>query len=100
MDVTFLSFDGCPNAELARRRLAEALGRVGLDPSVVTYATVETPEEAERLAFRGSPSILVDGTDPFADDDSPVGLSCRIYRTGAGVEGAPSLDELTAALRS
>jgi len=100
MDVTFLSFDGCPNAMIARQRLAEAFDRLGLDPSVITYATVDTPEEAQRLAFRGSPSILINGTDPFADNDSPVGLSCRIHRTDAGTEGAPSVDELTAVLRS
>lgn len=100
MDVTFLYFDGCPNSEVARERLAEALDRLGLDPSVVTYATVETTEEAERLGFRGSPSILIDGTDPFAADESPVGLSCRIYRTNAGVEGAPTVDALTTALSS
>ena len=99
MDVTFLSFDGCPNAVIARQRLAEAFERLGVDPSVITYATVDTPEEAERLGFRGSPSILINGTDPFADNVSPVGLSCRIYRTEAGTEGAPSVDELTALLR-
>ena len=100
MDVTFLSFDGCPNAAIAGQRLAEAFDRLGLDPSVITYATVDTAEEAERLAFRGSPSILINGTDPFAEPDSPVGLSCRIYRNDAGTEGAPSVDDLVALLRS
>lgn len=99
MDVTFLSFDHCPNAELARDRLTEALTRVGADPTVVTHTTVETPEAAERLRFRGSPTVLVNGRDPFADDASPVGLSCRIYRTEAGTEGAPSVDALVAALQ-
>lgn len=41
---------------------------------------VETIEEAERLGFHGSPSILVDGVDVFAEP-AGVGLSCRIYRT-------------------
>ena len=96
MGVTLLSFHACPNAVIARQRLAEAFERLGLDPSVITYATVDTPEKAKRLAFRGSPSILINGTDP----DSLVGLSCRIYRTDAGTDGAPSVDALTALLRS
>lgn len=28
---------------------------------------VDTPADAERLAFRGSPTVLVDGRDPLGD---------------------------------
>ncbi len=99
MQVTFLSMDDCPNVDLGRQRLAEALRVLDLDPSIVTYLTVATPNEATELCFRGSPSILVDGTDPFANSESPVGLSCRIYPTEAGFDGAPSVAGLIAALR-
>lgn len=99
MDVTLLTLDGCPNAATAKQRLMEAFDRLGLDPAAITYATVDNGEAAERVGLRGSPSILIDGTDPFADDDNPVGLSCRIYRTDTGIDGAPSVDELTALLR-
>lgn len=98
MDVTLLFFDGCPNAMIARERLSEVFDRLGLDPSWITYRRIETCEEAERLNFRGSPSILIDDIDHFAEPNSPIGLSCRIYRTGAGTEGAPSVDDLTALL--
>ncbi len=40
------------------------------------------------MQFRGSPTVLVDGWDPFLDPASPVGLSCRVYRTEDGVTGA------------
>lgn len=100
MQVTFLSIDGCPNADLARRRLVEALDRLDLDPAIVTFSTVHTTEEAEPLRFRGSPSILIDGIDPFADEAAPVGLSCRIYRTEFGIEGAPSVAALAEALQT
>jgi hypothetical protein len=39
---------------------------------------VETHEEAVRLGFRGSPTILVDGRDPFADGRGDLGLACRV----------------------
>jgi hypothetical protein len=59
---------------------------------------VDSPETAEAIGFRGSPSILVDGIDPFARGDEPVGLSCRIYQTPAGPAGSPTLEQLRAVL--
>jgi hypothetical protein len=59
---------------------------------------VETPEEAVELRFRGSPTLLIDGTDPFVEEDAPFGLSCRVYLTEAGVSGEPTYDQLRNAL--
>ena len=54
MQVTMLYFDDCPNWKVARQRLHEALGAAGLAKEVdVTYQMVDTPEEAERVGFRG-----------------------------------------------
>ncbi|MDK1096952.1 MAG: thioredoxin family protein [Actinomycetota bacterium] len=44
--------------------------------------------------FRESSTVLIDGADPFADLDSPVGLSCRIHVTVDGMAGSPSLGQL------
>jgi hypothetical protein len=97
--VIVLYFEGCPNWQLAADRLREAVVAAGLSGQVeVTYQTVETPEDAERVAFRGSPTILVDGRDPWADDGGSFGLSCRIYCTETGSEGSPSVAQLTRAL--
>jgi len=97
--VRLRHFEGCPNAGLARTRLAEALRRVGLDPTAITMEEVATPEDAERLGFRGSPTILIDGRDPFADGQHPGGLTCRIYQTETGPQGSPTVAQLEAALR-
>jgi hypothetical protein len=97
--VKVLYFQDCPNWQLATERLEDALMASKLSGQVeVTYQTVETPEEAERVAFRGSPTILIDGRDPWADDVGSSGLSCRVYRTEAGTEGSPSVAQLTRAL--
>lgn len=61
---------------------------------------VETPEEAEAIDFRGSPSILLNGIDLFPDPAAPVGLACRIYVTPDGFAGAPTLDQLRSAIVS
>src|SRR5712691_4567910 len=94
MDVRLLYFDDCPNWRLAESRLNEALAAFGDEAPRVTYQLVSTPEQAERAGFRGSPTILVNGCDPFAGPDDPVGLSCRIYRSPAGVEHAPRVEQL------
>jgi len=92
MDVTLLYFDDCPNWLVANEHLEEL--RAEHPEMSITRHIVDTPEEAERTRFRGSPSILVDGDDPFADVDDPVGLSCRVYQTPAGPAGSPTLDQL------
>ncbi|MGH9150076.1 MAG: hypothetical protein ACRD0D_08965 [Acidimicrobiales bacterium] len=63
------------------------------------YQRIGTPEAADAAGFRGSPTILLDGRDPFAEGEAQVGLSCRRYHTEAGVEGAPSQAQLAAVLR-
>ena len=96
MEITLLYFEDCPNWKVADERLAEVTQ--GLPDITVTRHRVETPEEAERTGFHGSPSILVDGVDVFAEPGSPVGLACRRYLTATGYEGAPSLEQLRRAV--
>ena len=92
MDVTLLYFDDCPNWHVANDHLDALL--VEHPEMSITRHVVDTPEEAERTRFRGSPSILINGEDPFADPDDPVGLSCRVYQTPDGPAGSPTLDQL------
>ncbi|MCF6746013.1 thioredoxin family protein [Blastococcus sp. KM273128] len=94
MRVELLYFDGCPNWRLADQRLRDALTQAGRDDVRVEHRRVTTPEQAQASGFRGSPTVLVDGRDPFADPDAPVGLSCRVFRTEAGLAGAPTVEQL------
>ena len=92
MDVTLMYFDDCPNWLVANAHLDALLAE---HPEMsITRHVVDPPEEAERTRFRGSPSILIDGVDPFADNEDPVGLSCRVYQTPDGPAGSPTLDQL------
>ena len=92
-----LYFDDCPNWRQAEARLMEALADLDT-PVAVRYQLVRSAEEAERAGFRGSPTILINGRDPFASPGDPVALACRIYRTPNGVEPAPTVEQLRAAL--
>ena len=97
MKITLQYFDGCPNWEILDSKIAEALdGRSGAE---VVHQRVETPEDASRLGFHGSPTVLIDGVDPFAEDSAPVGLACRRYRTPDGRAGSPTVAQLRTAIR-
>ena len=98
MQLTIRYLDGCPNWEVARERLDQALEVLGRGNQSVDLERVESDEDAQRLRFRGSPTIIINGVDPFSAEDAPVGLSCRVYMTETGLEGAPSLEQLLRAL--
>ena len=97
MNVELRYFDGCPNWKVADAHLRSLATELGFHMS---RRLVESPDEAEALEFRGSPSVIVDGQDPFAAGDEPVGLSCRIYQTPEGPAGSPTIDQLRALLSS
>lgn len=98
VSITLQHFDGCPNWRQTVKELLEAVDGLGVDADIV-YEKIESHERAEEVGFRGSPTILISGRDPFADPDAPVGLTCRIFRTGDKPSGSPGVDVLRQALR-
>ena len=99
VDVTLRYFDGCPNWQVAEARVRQVLDATGRADVVVNHERVETPEDAERLGFVGSPTLLIDGRDPFAMPGAPVGLACRVYSTPDGLAGSPTVEQLTEVLQ-
>jgi hypothetical protein len=97
MAITVLHVPDCPNHRLLRARLAEALDRLGR-PVPVDERAVVTAEDAAASGFAGSPTLLVDGRDPFPTS-GPGGLVCRLYPTPSGPQGAPTVDDLVEVLR-
>ena len=65
----------------------------------VVYTKVETFDDAERLDFIGSPSILIDGVDPFRPESAQPGLACRVFATEEGPQGSPTVNQLRSVLR-
>ena len=100
MKVKILYFSGCPNWETALDRTRTALAELGCpDASILLQDVGETPHLPREWA--GSPTVMIDDQDPFAADPGPAPArdACRIYRTGAGFEGAPSTHQLRTAFR-
>ncbi|WP_434619787.1 thioredoxin family protein [Arthrobacter sp. A5] len=95
MEITLQYFDGCPNWKVAEAGLMTLAAQ---RPDVVlTRQVVDTVEEAERVGFHGSPTILINGADMFAAG-ATVGLACRRYMTPEGAAGSPSIEQLRSAI--
>jgi len=97
--VEILYFDGCPNHEPALS-LVERLGReLGIEPRI-QLVNVPDQETARRLRFLGSPTIRVAGVDvdPETEERGDYALSCRVFRTEAGIVGQPDERWVRAAL--
>ncbi len=101
MKVELLYFDGCPGYEAMLPAMREVLASEGFEDKI-ELRSVETPEDAERERFLGSPTIRVNGRDiePQADDRQDYGLKCRLYRTPDGLTGIPAEQLLVNALRN
>jgi hypothetical protein len=97
MDVTVLYFDGCPSWQTAVERVTAASAAAGVPVEVSTRA-VTTQAEARRLGFTGSPTILMDRTDPFTRPGLSPAVACRLYDTPDGLAGCPTVGQLVEAL--
>ncbi|WP_427893459.1 hypothetical protein ACQHIV_11360 [Kribbella sp. GL6] len=93
MRLEVLHVPECPNVRPLLERIAEVT-----DVPVVTRV-VESEADAERFGMAGSPTLLVDGVDPFASAGDCGGVACRLYRDQEGrLVAVPSVEELRAAL--
>ncbi len=99
MEIRLLYFDDCPNWRATADMVRDLVAELDLRAEV-ELVNVATHESAEQLGFRGSPTVLLDGRDPFLDEAAPIGLSCRVYRTDAGLAGRPTESQLRSALLS
>jgi hypothetical protein len=93
VDLTVLAIPGCPGAAMLEERLAAAIrGRPGVR---ITRRVVTGQAEAEEAGMYGSPTLLVDGADPFAQAGQQPALACRLYRQDDGsLAPAPAAREL------
>lgn len=99
MDVELLVIADCPNESPAAVLLRTALCDVGLGAVEVTTTVIDTPQQAELRGFTGSPTILIDGCDPFSDPGWAPALACRLYPHPDGASPLPDLRMLRQALK-
>lgn len=96
MRITLLTVADCPNAQPALERVTAAVEGRGAEVELVE---VGDETEAARRGMYGSPTILINGIDPFAPPGAEASLSCRLYRDADGtVSGVPGLAALRRAI--
>jgi Alkylmercury lyase len=95
MRLEVLHVPDCPNLPTMLERLARVT-----DLPVVSRV-IETEADAAQFGMAGSPTLLVDGVDPFAvSGDCGCGVACRLYRDDDGrIAPAPSVEQLRVAIR-
>jgi hypothetical protein len=64
VELTLLTVAGCPHAAAFEERLAAALA--GHPGAVLHRRVIASAAGAAAAGMHGSPTLLVDGTDPFA----------------------------------
>jgi hypothetical protein len=99
-NITFLYYEDCPSHDAALERLRQVMTEEGLDTEV-EIVKVETDEQAQRLHFVGSPTILIDGQDiDPPPPDAYYALTCRAFHLEDGrISPLPSPNLIRRALR-
>jgi hypothetical protein len=78
MRVELLYWDADPDYMTARQRLVEVLTEDAFETPIQMIA-INSAEDAELLAFPGSPTIRIDGADIHPSGVGEVGLHLRPY---------------------
>jgi hypothetical protein len=95
IDVELVHLDDCPLWVGAAERVRQAMEKAGIDPATLRDRSIAT--EDAPADFPGSPTILIDGRDPFAGA-MPLGPACRRYPTERGLDFAPTAEQLVEVL--
>jgi len=101
MEIELLVVRDCAHEAAAADLVRTALADTRLQ-ATVTRTVIASLDQARRRGFVGSPTILLNGADPFADPaepPAPAAMACRLYPTPEGPRGVPTLRQLRQALK-
>lgn len=99
MKIELLWFDGCPSHQRAKELLEEVL-REENTVAEIKMIQVRNNADAVEKHFLGSPTIRINGVDPFAEpNQKSFAMQCRMYRTPESLKDVPTKAMLRAAVR-
>jgi hypothetical protein len=84
MRVELLYAEDDPASMPARQNLVEVLTEDAFE-TPIQMVSVASPEDAQLLGMRGSPTIRIDGLDIQPEWDGPIGTAPRDYGDGGAV---------------
>lgn len=96
--VEILYFPGCPGRAPMHEAIREALEAEGMEAAVSETVVEDDLRARELPGFAGSPTVLINGRDPFPGEDAGA-LSCRVYATPEGLGNHPTVEMLRGALK-
>lgn len=98
IEIELLVVPDCPNEAGAADLITTAVADLRVQ-ATVTRTVISTHDQARERGFVSSPTILLNGSDPFAQSGAAVALACRLYSTPDGLRGVPTLRDLRQALK-
>jgi len=97
VEIRLLHVPDCPSMALLTERLGALLA--GRPDAEIESLEVDDEDRAAALGMTGSPTILIDGVDPFVEPGRTPSVSCRLYQDEDGrLSGVPSSAMLRRAL--
>jgi hypothetical protein len=98
VQIDILYTKDCTDWEETARLVQQALDDLGLEGDFI-YTLVNSDREAMELHFIGSPTVLLDGVDPWPMPNAPAGTRLRPYFTPEGMADHPTYDMIVEALQ-
>jgi hypothetical protein len=98
MEIELLVVPDCPHEAAAADLITTAVADTGVR-ATVTRTVITSQDQARRRGFVGSPTILLNGSDPFPAPAAPAAMACRLHPTPEGLRGVPTLRDLRQALK-
>ena len=98
-EIELLYFDGCPSWQTGLDNLQQAIEAEKISYQV-RMVEITNPQQAQDEHFLGSPSFRMNGVDFWPETRSRYYMSCRVYNTGQGLQGHPTVDMLRERLRA
>ena len=99
LNLELLYLEGCTAWHQALENLKQALQSEGVALKI-TLTRVMGARHARALRFPGCPAIRLGGKDLFPEGASSNALTCRLYSTGEGLKGWPTVRMILQRLRA
>ena len=99
-EITLLYDPDCPNVELARENIRQALAKLSLATNW-KEVNISEPQTPKQLKVSGSPTVLVNGADVSDTPADGKVACCRLYNSEDGqLARAPSIDAVVHAIKA
>lgn len=90
--IDFMYFNSCPNYKKTLQNLQKAIKMLQLDAKINTIEV--TQKNYKEYNFIGSPSIVVQGKDLFAPEETTPKYTCRMFKINGKNYGFPSVEAI------